>query len=492
MKKKIIALCLAAAMVIVAAIGTTLAFLTDTDKATNIFAVGNVEVSLTEEAKVLDVNGDELTAKVAEIKDGDKVVGHRFTQIMPTNEIVKKATFKNEDANTNAYLRVAVVVNNLPTIKTVLENSKYEEQETIFKGNSWFNTDDSLIANATTDNVLLGVDTYTLDANIQSFASGIVDDATVYNMVNSEEIAYIYYIKLDANQSYTLDLGLDVPNSFGKDELAMYDGLSVEIYADAIQAEGFNGKVNGVSPSDAETAKNAFTALEEAHKLTSVRIPATIFVEPGATVVKLDEAQRADMAKAVPEIANIVNNDPSINYEDVVPYALTFTAEEQYQEYAGKVYENWNADYVIRFSNDIPNGGKLGDILDASDEDADVLNNYCNDQIALIGHYDFAGTYAIPMYIENSNGDIEANKDYRVMGIFDNFMDGFYPLPYAFVVDYVNKFDCGVVKIPGSNIPAGTKVTVELRMYETVYNDETKEYEENGVSHLIVSDTYTF
>lgn len=51
MKKKITALCLCVALLAVAVVGASLAYFTDTDNATNTFAVGNVKIDLIEQQK---------------------------------------------------------------------------------------------------------------------------------------------------------------------------------------------------------------------------------------------------------------------------------------------------------------------------------------------------------------------------------------------------------------------------------------------------------
>lgn len=48
MKKKILALSLCVVMAAIAIVGGTLAYFTDTDKATNTFTVGNIDINLTE------------------------------------------------------------------------------------------------------------------------------------------------------------------------------------------------------------------------------------------------------------------------------------------------------------------------------------------------------------------------------------------------------------------------------------------------------------
>ena len=47
-KKKIVSLCLAAVLVVMAIAGATMAYFTDTDAKDNIFTVGNVDITLTE------------------------------------------------------------------------------------------------------------------------------------------------------------------------------------------------------------------------------------------------------------------------------------------------------------------------------------------------------------------------------------------------------------------------------------------------------------
>ena len=69
MKKKIISLCLVAALAVVAIAGTSLAYFTDKDAKTNTFTLGNVDIELNEE------NWEEPIAAVPDVKyDKDPVV----------------------------------------------------------------------------------------------------------------------------------------------------------------------------------------------------------------------------------------------------------------------------------------------------------------------------------------------------------------------------------------------------------------------------------
>lgn len=84
-KKKILSLCMVAALTATAFVGGTLAYFTDTDTATNEFTVGGVEIELVEK----DENGDDWSKK--ELMPGEN------------NAVVKNVTVKNTGAN-DAYL----------------------------------------------------------------------------------------------------------------------------------------------------------------------------------------------------------------------------------------------------------------------------------------------------------------------------------------------------------------------------------------------------
>ena len=51
------------------------------------------------------------------------------------------------------------------------------------------------------------------------------------------EICYAYYLYLPAGESTTLFNGLKAPREFDKDQLAMFNGLTIDVVAEAIQAD---------------------------------------------------------------------------------------------------------------------------------------------------------------------------------------------------------------------------------------------------------------
>lgn len=297
MKKKIIALCLIVALAITAVTGATLAYFTDVaDDVQNNFTIGNVKIKLDETAKVLDKDGNEVDDALEENDNG----GYDYSKLMPTYELEKKPTVTNTGDYT-AYVRVAVVMNNLNVINDAIDGV-YENLETpytdeqiqavydnVFNGwgvnyskrdeypngsRMWM---DSRVGEGSP--VLCNIDTlgrpedsyYRIDCanafmtneerNAEN-GDGIFDvnwdDLSVGYYVNAaetDERVYVFYLELDAGDSYTLFDGLNIPADFTAEQMAMFEGLKISVYADAIQTAGF------------DTYTNAFNALEAEHPL---------------------------------------------------------------------------------------------------------------------------------------------------------------------------------------------------------------------------------
>ena len=106
MKRKIVTVCLAAVLVIIAVAGASLAYLTDTDERTNTFTVGDVDITLVEQRK--GANGLEVYGEGSyKLKPGKSNDG---------NAVSKIVTVKNngtEDAYVGVELRIpAYLVSN--------------------------------------------------------------------------------------------------------------------------------------------------------------------------------------------------------------------------------------------------------------------------------------------------------------------------------------------------------------------------------------------
>ena len=100
MKKKIVTLCLVIALVATMVAGGTLAYFTDSDEATNVFAIGNVDIELSEEV------GTSGNATVVETENGAT-----YTGVTPGDKLQKEVKIANTGSNA-AYVQVAVTLKN--------------------------------------------------------------------------------------------------------------------------------------------------------------------------------------------------------------------------------------------------------------------------------------------------------------------------------------------------------------------------------------------
>lgn len=117
-KKKIVSLCLAAVLVVMAIAGATVAYFTDTKTAKNTFTMGNVQIKL-DETNVNDPEGDRVTSNEYNVYPGAVV----------TKDPIVHNTGKN-----GAYIRATVNVSNwmnlvgayYPDFKETFPNDGYK------------------------------------------------------------------------------------------------------------------------------------------------------------------------------------------------------------------------------------------------------------------------------------------------------------------------------------------------------------------------------
>ena len=293
MKKKITALCLVVALALVAIGGATMAYFTDHGQQENTFAIGNIDIKVDEEGNVKDADGN-FVSDAFSYDDN----GMYYTNIMPSYVMTKKPVISNESTRNAAYVRVAVVVNNLSEINnaidTVYEAAGKNETEiqaiydNVFAGwgishlktaeeprRMWMkDRDDSKVLGIDmAAKISTGTGYYTQFSITNLFKSeeekndahndGVLDAGdlgeTYYTKaLSANERVYVFYLKLDADESYELFNGLNAPADFNNEQMKMFEGLEIGIYADAIQTVGFSGD---------NAAIDAFTALEAEHPL---------------------------------------------------------------------------------------------------------------------------------------------------------------------------------------------------------------------------------
>ncbi len=337
MKKKFLAIVMVVCMLGVSVVSGTLAYFTDTAEATNVFTVGNVDITLTEVHEVRN-GGPEGGLVIDKSVKTDS--GVSYSNIMPGNYMKKDVTVKN-GANP-AYVRVTVITNNLKEIDSAIdgtyENAKYSN------GLSWIAPDgteksysergDDLLQKIYDDvfvgwnmsydkvNLMGGADEVGMRRTIDRAATEellridgvacIGDPTGAYTQVDKNNwyenetttnqpgvytgyysaaadeynLIHVHYLALDKNETYKVMDGLYCPEYFDQTQAQMFEDLEINVFVDAIQQEGF------VNP------EAAFTALNDAHPLTAVRggdidKDPTIIEREGVKVASYDEFKEA-------------------------------------------------------------------------------------------------------------------------------------------------------------------------------------------------------
>lgn len=316
MKKnnKIIALCLSFALLL-AAVGGTIAWLTDNHQVQNTFSVGSVDITLSENVKVTDVQNNDVTSVKS---SGDAETGYAFTNLMPGDTITKTPVVKNTGKN-DAYVRVVVRVNNQTALYNVLnkyvedgnktvndifngwnfnfekvgdmrytstlnENTvntnadgknatilyvdeaicNYDSGSTLVTKSNHFHTDaeNNLSENGFSMNGENRIQIHhdSLSREVIANASDYIYYQDLAGVYKTEGIAWIYYLKMEAGSEFTVFNGINILEEFDAEDLKAFEGLKIDVCADAIQTEGFEG------------LDDAITALNKAHPMSAWNI----------------------------------------------------------------------------------------------------------------------------------------------------------------------------------------------------------------------------
>lgn len=203
-KHKALLLSMCAVLLIVGSVFGTLAYLTDTESVTNTFAVGRVGLSL-QETGMTD-------------PDNDGVFGKAY-HLLPGQSYEKDPTVTVDAKSEESYVRMIVTV-------------KFENEL----------TDAELATNL--DSIFTGHDAAKWNRNAKVVSSD--------NKIITYE--YRYYTTVtggdNGNQLEPLFTGFTVPGEYTNEQIAVLDGMTIDVQAHAIQAAGF------------DTADDAWTAFE--------------------------------------------------------------------------------------------------------------------------------------------------------------------------------------------------------------------------------------
>ncbi len=265
MKKKIIALCLIVALAITAITGATLAYFTDTQDATNTFAVGNVKIKLIESnlhrsnagyshTDTPNASDAELWSNVekkgktseknlpyfeedtyytdAQIKADAQEYTCENVKLNPGQSYHKMPYVINEGAN-DAYIRIRVMI---PAAldTTVLDSSMYTGSA-ISSGEFTYAKDSSGTVIRPYGEGTLAYNVYTFTRNTP-LAPG---QMTTWNVWGT--------IHMDADVTNE-----EIATYFGTDKTFADGTFPVLVEADAIQADGFNSATAAFDAFDAD------------------------------------------------------------------------------------------------------------------------------------------------------------------------------------------------------------------------------------------------
>jgi predicted ribosomally synthesized peptide with SipW-like signal peptide len=218
MKKKIFGITLAIALIVLMIAGTSMAYFTDVEDATNVFTSGNVDIELAYNGSI--GNADSTDGTIALITD----------QNVYPNKLFKKTVKINNVGSENAYVGAIITI-----------------------------TDDKLgeliTANGRTVTTAGGETIATTP--VASFLSDIANMGNTVKVAEGTNEIKIYVIvgaSIAKDEVADIFDKIRIPSTWDNAEMAKFNGLKITVNAYATQTKGFEG-ING-----AATAKEALTA----------------------------------------------------------------------------------------------------------------------------------------------------------------------------------------------------------------------------------------
>ena len=203
MKKKSILMMLFTIFFLLISIGFTVAYLTDEEKALNVYTIGKVSISLNE----TDV--DELGVPIENAK---RVYDNQY-HLMPGYTYVKDPTVTVNAGSSDSYVRLLVTINAIEELNEIFDGEF--SPKTLVSGwdsEKWIYTD-------------------------------VYDDGD-----NSNTYEFRYYKVVNGldgeNKLEPLFNSFIVPGDLTKEELAMLKDLNITIIGQAIQNAGFENSVD--------------------------------------------------------------------------------------------------------------------------------------------------------------------------------------------------------------------------------------------------------
>ena len=217
-KKKVFALALATCVVVLSIASSSIAYFTDTEKFTNTFTAGNVEINLSEAQVKDDGVGNLIKDDSKERIVADEVAKTQaYGTVFPGQSIYKDPTITNTGSEI-AYIGAVITITN----------------------------DNAVDADADITDILAA-------NKLTSFITGINANATVKYTVDTTNGVYKIYMVFDTpiakDGYYTLFTGVQIDGTWDNVKMEDCNGLNIIVDAYATQKSGFANATTALTTS---------------------------------------------------------------------------------------------------------------------------------------------------------------------------------------------------------------------------------------------------
>ena len=217
MKKKIFVVALAACLLILSVAGSSMAYFTDIEDATNTFTVGNVDIKLSE----INPENGQLTEIV------NPITGFEYENIYPTQVIPKQPTITNVSSTNDSVYTAAKI-----TLTNASDLLADEAAVKAFLAGGALNTDGFASAK------------YVIDTTSKTI--------TVYAIINAP---------LAKDASVDIFTNVVIPGTWDNDQMATFGTMKITINAYATQTAGFTDATTAITTAFADNGWGTYNQL---------------------------------------------------------------------------------------------------------------------------------------------------------------------------------------------------------------------------------------
>lgn len=221
-KRKILLVAMSLCMVAILAVGTTLAYMTDTDVTVNTFKTGKVGLTLDE----APVQKNEETGDY-EAQEGDRVHANEYADVYPGNVLDKDPTIVLDSDSKDAWVAAKIVITGAGVYE--LFQSGYGDYLDITK--------DDIITGGLIDKTSGNFEEW--EGMLKATGAGFVIAQDANKAANTWTL-YLYLTEIQsAGDDTVLFEKITIPDTWKNQEMEWFDGMSIDITAYAVQADGF-------------------------------------------------------------------------------------------------------------------------------------------------------------------------------------------------------------------------------------------------------------